>query len=213
MYDFLTLGKIIADEECCICYQKKSMKGGGYENLSKCLTETAATTLQNYAVQKSDNSRLLASVSGLQWQNIVSQELQYHRSCYKAYTRPANDSMLLQDEETKQFVNVVRKRVVKGCEILDVDEIKSIFSTCAPEKKVPDKRTLVSHVTKHSEGSVAVWAPKYGRSFLYNNELEKGEIIHILFKKIHALKSQLKPLPLIDQIQNVGEVIQKEVRI
>ena len=40
------------------------------------------------AIQKNDNARLIAHVAGVEWQNIVALELQYHRSCYREYTRP-----------------------------------------------------------------------------------------------------------------------------
>ena len=68
--------------ECCICYKQKSKQGKGYESFVKCITETAAVNLQNHALATNDNPRLLASVSGIDWQEIIPQELKYHKSCY-----------------------------------------------------------------------------------------------------------------------------------
>ena len=81
------LGNIFADVECCICYTTKCAKSG-YEGLVKCESETVASTLQICAVEKKNNSRLMASVAGFDIQSIVAHELHYHRTCHREYTRP-----------------------------------------------------------------------------------------------------------------------------
>ena len=53
----------------------------------KLTTKNAAETLARIVKKKNDNSQLLANLSGVDWTNIVSMDLFYHRSCYSKYTR------------------------------------------------------------------------------------------------------------------------------
>ena len=47
----------------------------------------AVVNLQNKALEGNDNPRLMASVTGIDWENIVAKELKYHKSCYSNLTR------------------------------------------------------------------------------------------------------------------------------
>jgi len=66
------------------------LKTGGYESLSKCVTESAALNLKSSALVKKSKEHLLAYVTGVDWKNILALELYYHRSCYKDLTRVVN---------------------------------------------------------------------------------------------------------------------------
>ena len=68
-------GKVVANEECCICRTvgtNGKMGGGGLEKLSACLTKTAAENLQMYVLRHNDNPQLHADVTEGGWEVIVA---------------------------------------------------------------------------------------------------------------------------------------------
>ena len=103
-------GKVIADEECCTCRRNKRKKGGGgLEKLSKCLTKTAAETLQMYVLRHNDNPQLQVDVTEVDWEVIVARELLYHRSCYKEQSLSQLDC----DEDLSAIIAYIRLNVVE----------------------------------------------------------------------------------------------------
>ena len=129
-------GKILSDVECCICYSTKCSKSG-YEKLVKCTTEKAALSLQQCATQKNDNPRLLASVAGLEVQNIVAYELHYHRTCQKEYTRPNKSlggNVKLDDAALKELYGVVTETVIEQGKVMFTEEFRSIYETHCQDK-------------------------------------------------------------------------------
>ncbi|XP_047132181.1 uncharacterized protein LOC124811086 [Hydra vulgaris] len=207
-------GKIIADKECCICYRKKTNKDrNGYEALTKCVTENAAKTLKENALCKSDIPRLMASVSGAEWQSIISLELHYHRSCYVNYTRPLrNPSVITENTIMSLLFDYVREHILNNLEIIETSKLIEFYSeNCTDREKIPDSRTLQDSVVAQFKGSVQLWSPKYGYSFLYNNTIEKGKIIEVLLKKIERLEKKNNPKPIEQLIDQVAQEIRNEV--
>lgn len=98
-------------------------------------------------------------------------------------------------------------------EILPSTEIVKIYRQCSskPENNIPDKRTLIRWLSEKLQNRIDVWSPKYGESFIFNNEVEKGKIIEVLCKKIESVKSMLNPISIEEQVKNVGIAIRKEV--
>ena len=212
------VGKIVADDECCICYKSKSKKGGGYEQLSQCITEKAALTLQESAIRKGCNQRLLACVSGQSAGEIIAQELKYHRSCYTNFTRKDRDknssasSSHLKGDVLNKLFDIVEKSVLEKCELLTLTRLTKIYvKNSSSAERPPDKRTLCESVISHFGDRIDVWSPKFGDGFLFNNTLAKGEIIQLLFNKLHKAKKK-KTLSLKRQIEIVGKAIKKEVK-
>ena len=63
--------------------------------------------LQNHALATNDNLRLLASVSGIDWQEIIPQELKYHKSCYINITREKRQKPTCEDALTDDLVEYI----------------------------------------------------------------------------------------------------------
>ncbi|XP_066913563.1 uncharacterized protein [Clytia hemisphaerica] len=208
-------GRVLADVECCICYKKKCMKGGGYEPVTKCTTRQAAETLQRYALACDSNPNLRAYMSGLNWNSIVvPQEIHYHRTCYQSFTRPIVEAPKSPENEESLLavINYVQSTVLDERELVTLDRLVEVYENALPRKgKKLHKRTLTDKVIAHFCGKVSMWSPKYGEAFLFNEEIEKGEIIEILFKKIEQAKEQKAP-SLQTQIKNVGKLIKKNIK-
>ncbi|XP_066930298.1 uncharacterized protein [Clytia hemisphaerica] len=148
-------GKNIADDECCLCFNKKTKNGSGYEKLSKCVTERAASTLQETAIQKGNNQRLLAEVSGISTRDIAVKELQYHRSCHANFTRKEREQVQKPSKEaTEALLAFVEERVVDSCELVTLNRLPEEFSKISLNEKVPGKRTLCGTVIDHFDGKV-----------------------------------------------------------
>lgn len=116
---------MVADVECCICFKQKSLKTGGYEQLTKCTTEDSANALKLYASSRNCNEILRAYTSGVEWENIVAIELHYHRSCYRDVSRPKRNSGYNQQSpiynKIQEFVDV---HVTKKLEIVTLETLK-----------------------------------------------------------------------------------------
>ncbi|XP_066929542.1 uncharacterized protein [Clytia hemisphaerica] len=182
------------------------MKGGGYEPVTKCTTRQAAETLQRYALACDSNPNLRAYMSGLNWNSIVPQEIHYHRTCYQSFTRPIVEAPKSPENEESLLavINYVQSTVLDERELVTLDRLVEVYENALPRKgKKLHKRTLTDKVIAHFCGKVSMWSPKYGEAFLFNEEIEKGEIIEILFKKIEQAKEQKAP-SLQTQIKNVG---------
>ena len=79
------------------------------------------------------------------------------------------------------------------------------------EREIPYKRTLIQLVRQRFHDPIALWSPKYGGSFIFNNEVDKGQIIEVLCKQIDELKEKLSPIAIEDQVRNVGKAIRSEI--
>ena len=190
------------------------MKGGGYEPITKCTTRQAAETLQRCALATNSNPNLRAYMSGLNWDSIVPQEIHYHRSCYRDFTRPKVEASKPPENEESLLavINYVQSTVLNERGLVTLNRLVEVYESALPrEGKKLHKRTLTDKVIAHFCGKVSMWSPKYGEAFLFNEEIEKGEIIEILFKKIERAEAQTTP-SLQTQIKNVGKLIKKNIK-
>ena len=204
---------MLADLECCICYKKKPKQRGGYENIIKCSTKQAAETLQRTALSTNSNPRLRAHLSGFDWTSIVPQEIHYHRTCYRSFTRPKKENSNTQTSKIPQTViDYVQSSVLDKRELVTTDRLFAIYEEAlGKDENKMNKRTLKDKILQHFSGKVSFWSPKYGDAFLFNEAIEKGEIIEILFKKIEQSKSR-KETTVNDQIKNVAKLIKKKIK-
>ena len=204
----------MADLECCICYGKKTMKTGGYEVISKCVTKQAAETLQKYALATDSKPRLRAYLSGIDWSSIVPQEIYYHRSCYKDFTRPVitTTKSPVSDATLSNVMCFVQSTVLDERELVTLQRVSEVHEKYLGEgEKKLDKRTLSDRILKRFNGQVSMWSPKYEDAFFFNNEIEKGEIIELMFKKLEKVKKE-KSKNTVSEIKNVAKVIKKKIK-
>lgn len=92
----------------------------------------------------------------------------------------------MRDAVIESLLQYIKDSVVRDCEVIDTDKVIDFYITHDKEQlKKPDKRTVIE--------IVGYWAPKFGKSFFYNKNIEKGEIIDVLFKKMEKMKENCKP--------------------
>ena len=63
------------------------MKRGGYEKLTKNSNLNSANKLKTCAIHKNNNPCLLAQACGYTKQQILANELCYHRTCYSDHVK------------------------------------------------------------------------------------------------------------------------------
>ena len=112
----MTLGNIHAAVDCCICREKKTVGGCGYETFIKGTTEPAAQRLKGCCIEKQHPPLLFADAVGKDIKHIIAYELHYHRSYYRQYTRKQRS--ITEFESTNPVIfNYVRERLIEGNEI------------------------------------------------------------------------------------------------
>ena len=174
------------------------------------MTEASAVTLQNYALSSNDNPRLTAAVSGMDWTKIIPQDLVYHKSCYSNLIRKSRKKVSDDDATFFKLTDFVKEKVIENSEVIKTTEIFDYLEEIEEGGLKNDKRTVLNKIMSHFGDSVALWSPKYGSSFMYNNKIEKGEIVDIMFKKIERLKDTFI-LTFEDQSNNVSSKIREEI--
>ena len=176
--------------------------------------------MQLCAVQKNDNPGLVAHVSGVDWRNIVAVELMYHRSCYRAYTRPnrtrggvvAVDNTALENMFYIFYIIYISKHIIEEGEVMYSNEFPVLYSkNCEDQDKVLDVRTLTELITQHFAESIGLWNPAYGQAFIFNNNFPKGQIIENLLKKLKIAKENERVTPINQKIKEVAAAIRTEV--
>ena len=157
----------------------------------------------------------MANVAGVEWQNIVALELYYHRICYQQFTRPnrlRGGFFKIQTEIIDLLHEYVQTHVIDNFEVVHTNELIDLYrENCNDEMEVPDKRTLVDLIIKEFGEKIALWSPKHGSSFMFNDEIPKGQVIEILTKKILMLQEKEKKQPIEDKIEEVARSIRNEI--
>ncbi|KAK3879877.1 hypothetical protein Pcinc_015603 [Petrolisthes cinctipes] len=88
---------------CIICEKDKFMPGSRTrERLTQCVELRSDDTFRNTAISKQDN-RILALLS----MDLVAAEGQYHRSCYRSYTK-TRPQMIPKETDSEEYPGVVK---------------------------------------------------------------------------------------------------------
>ena len=102
------------------------------------------------ALKRNDNEKLLADVSGVDWDRIVAMELMYHRSCWKAYTRDAPKRELVDVPLLDAFYDEIRNRVIVNQEIIELCDILPTYKEIT-KSDIIDIRTLSNMIIERLE--------------------------------------------------------------
>ena len=147
----------------------------------------------------------MMDVIGLVWAKIVAKEFYYHRTCCRDYTRPEktkDDSTML--VELDAFFGIVRERVIDNGEVIDMVELSSILDD------ILDLRTLKQRLSTKFGDDRGFWSPRYGKSFIYSERIQKGQIIEVGSCKIK--KASSVPEASINQkMTEVARILREEV--
>jgi hypothetical protein len=133
--------------------------------------------LKQAAIAKTNNERLLAYVSGTEWENITALELHYHISCYRNLTRPLKRSKNLNNENVfKEVYQYVSEKIITNFEVLKMSDVWNLYSSCNLGSKKPiTKQSLLDYLMKRFNPDIYYWTPKYGEIFLLIHKSKKEE--------------------------------------
>ncbi len=203
----------MADVECCICSKETNWFQNGYEKLTKIVTLNGIETLKAAAIRKNDKPSLIASLVYADTSTVVTSDLYYHFSCYRDYTREESKttgSGLHYDlEAAEKFFSEIEEIVIVKKEVLPTEELECLYKK-HDNLKTPNKKSLLTLILERFEDNVALWTSKR-HSFLYNNNLDKGEIIDIMLQKVKLLESKIKPKSDEQIVKESGQIIRKEI--
>ena len=132
----------------------------------------------------------MADLAGRDWNSIVTYEFQYHKSCYRDYTRNEHTSI---DGEDAAFLDLCEwvdeklhiKEIVTKSEALNMYNIES-------GKELKDSRPIINKIVEHFNGDVAIWKPPYGKHFLYKTAWSVGEMIVHFTRKLTAMHCEIE---------------------
>lgn len=183
---------MLAATECCICRKKKTdASKSGYEILVKCITELSAKQLKTCCEVKKDLPLLSADLAGKDWEAIVAYEIQYHRSCYKNYTRGVIKATTVSDNTDAEIFQRVQNTVIVENRIMFKEDLVKIYNEIK-HQTLSDARPLMDRLKEHFGGEISVFKPKYGKQFLYSEHQTKGEIIKTFIDKLEMAKDRGK---------------------
>ena len=108
--------------------------------MSQCLSFEADERVTKSAERKNDHRLLLA----IQCEDLVAKEVRYHKSCYRAYTKGCEITLVVGQEDdralttkspefqththaTEKIVKFVQKRVIKDLDMLKLTDIKEQY--------------------------------------------------------------------------------------
>ena len=179
------LGKVLADQECCICMKKKTAPtGSGYERFDKCVTENSARTLQRAAASEKSPC-MPPEISFADCETIIAKEYLYHRSCYRKINirkKEANQTENIAEVAFSKLLKEVKEKVINNCEVLRMPEISQLYSELVDELTygvecpgISLQRTqrLKEKIQNSFGKKLGFWNASYGGE-LVNNNLELG---------------------------------------
>ena len=111
-------------------------------------------------------------------------------------------------EKVLEYLN---SHVVKGFEVIPTSDLMDVYKESNRDLVLPDKRTLIKLILERFNGTVDCWTSKT-TSFIFNDSIEKGQVIEVLLKKKHRLEKRLEPKNTNEMIKDVSCLIRKEVK-
>ena len=213
------IGKTLADYECCVCGKRKTAKGGsGYEPIEKCQTENGARCLHAAALSL-DFPHLHAEVAGSEWQAILAREYFYHRSCYKEISKKRKPVVSSDAESVfNELIAFIEEKVITGCEVLRMVDLSQIYAEIADrlfgeehQIGMPKLQRLKEKIKKQLGSKIAFWTPKYGSDYVFNNGIEKGQLVEVAVKAKLA-NSRWDEKSLEEKTADVAREIRNELR-
>ena len=179
----------IYKNECIICGEDSFLKGSRTrEKLTQCSELRSDDALRNAAIAKQDN-RVLAIMS----RDLVAAEGQYHRTCYRSYTRdtsasredtppPAEDTYAnIQKISFEKLFAYIREDLFETPRIVKLKFLTSMLTEWMIEGGVAEvKPSTRKHVRRHLEnefGKGLIFQPSTNMNVLvYPDTLSRDEL-------------------------------------
>eukprot|EP00111_Clytia_hemisphaerica_P013578 TCONS_00039914-protein len=155
----------------------------------------------------------MADLAGKDWNSIVMYEIQYHKTCYREYTRNLRSSAVVEDDVFEVLCRFVNERLEKK-EIVTKSEALNLYKDKGG-KDLKDARPLIDKIIEYFEGQVAIWKPNYGKQYLYRTSWSVGDVIDHFTRKLTTLHCEIENLKQNtkeETVEAVARLIRKEIR-
>ena len=173
--------------------KKTAPTESGYERLDKCVTENSARTLQRAAASEKFPC-MPPEISFADCETIIAKEYLYHRSCYQKINirkKEANQTENIAEVAFSKLLKEVEEKVINNCEVLRMPEISQLYSELVDELTdgvecpgISLQRTqrLKEKIQNSFGEKLGFWNASYGGELVFNNNLEKGQLIEVAVK-------------------------------
>ena len=102
----------------------------------------------------------------MSWEHVVAKEYQYHKSCYKEYTRIRKTGNEVENlQHIDEILTMVKELIIEKNEILSSKELVERYESLTEGEK-KDPRCIINAVISNFDGEVGEFTPKYGCTFL-----------------------------------------------
>ncbi len=157
--------------------EKNPAKGGsGYESLQKCETENGARSLHNAALSL-DFPHLQSEIGNSEWQTILA--------------IMSSKSVVWSNAETifHDLTASIEEKVIVGCDVFRMSDLSRQYSEIAErlfgkehQIDLPKLQRLKEKIQKFFGSKVGFWCPKYSSEYVFNNSVEKGQLVEVAVK-------------------------------
>lgn len=187
---------LFPSDQCIFCEKRRIQSRKSSEYLTKCVTSTAAESIQEAAEQKKDFA-LLGKIKDV---DLCAREAYYHNSCRKSYTRKDDrhahyevDEELVEQHTAHQeafdyICSYVQEHIISKCKVERLTILKekylsylqehfpnaynANYKTCKLKEKLQNKFGL----------KVKFWAPNYRSQLIYSDTLPMGQAVEMAFE-------------------------------
>lgn len=203
---------LFPSDSCLFCGKKYVYRNRIRENLVKCVTETADSSIKQAAHAKNDNS-MIAQIGDI---DMRAREVYYHNSCRRMYTRSDvssrhPSSLETENKRTEELAcqeahenafsyicNYVEQSIIVGCNVERMTMLREKYLQYMKESyskfynsnyktyKLKDK------LIKHFSHRLKFWQPNYKSDLVYSNDIETGSAVEFAFELAASEEKRLE---------------------
>lgn len=150
--------------------------------------------LKRTVEEKQDNPTLFANIAGKELDAIVPYDLHYHRTCFYTYVKKRPLIETQSNEAFLALIKFVEDKIFVKCETVTPAELLHFYNGKADNKSTIASRSrpVLEEIQKVFGERLSLYKPISGTSFLFNNQLSKGEIFGHFNQKLKELESQIE---------------------
>ena len=159
------------------------------------------------------SSVAFASLTGKDIKHIIAYKLHYHQNCYRKYTKKQRP--ITEVESTNQVIfEYIREKLIEGNEIIYKKDLVDAYNNRLPleVESVMSVRLIIEKILKEFE-NISLLKPTYGKQFLYQESLSKGEIIIHYIKKLLELQEKTGKIEKVNKIPNQEDSVKLAAKL
>ena len=110
---------------------------------------------------------------------MIAREVFYHRSCYRDFTRKAYTNKPDENDDVfEELSNFVEENIVKRCNVVSMADLFQTYSEIKSRKFGGQGTTLKVQSLKE----IGFWHPRHGSDLIFNNTIEKGQLVEVAMR-------------------------------